>query len=197
MERASDGARHELAVDRWAGPATEEERRLLQGLRPAVLDIGCGPGRIAAALAGQGVPSLGIDVSPAALASAAGSGAIVLERSVFDPLPGEGRWATTLLLDGNVGIGGDPGRLLRRVIRLLDHDGSAMVEVGRPGVPSWCDRVRLLPAHGEAGPWFRWAWVGADDIGGLAGDAGFGSCEVRRCGQRHIAVLHRAGGGSR
>ena len=35
-------------------------------------------------------------------------GATVLQRDIFGPLPGEGRWGTALLFDGNVGIGGDP-----------------------------------------------------------------------------------------
>ena len=30
-------------------------------------------------------------------------------------MPGEGRWETALLADGNIGIGGHPARLLRRV----------------------------------------------------------------------------------
>ncbi len=205
MEQSSTGELHELAVAAWEGPATDEERALLHGLRPAVLDIGCGPGRIAAALAEVGVPSLGIDVSPAALASASESGAIVLERSVFDPLPGEGRWGTLLLLDGNVGIGGDPERLLVRLGELLDDDGVALVEVEAPGAPLVRDVVRLCGAGtdggegttGGAGPWFDWAWVGADAIGDLAGAAGFGHCEVRRHGNRHVAHLSAPRGASR
>jgi SAM-dependent methyltransferase len=191
MEQSSTGELHELAVAAWEGPATAEERAMLHGLRPAVLDIGCGPGRIAAALAEVGVPSLGIDVSPAALASASESGAIVLERSVFDPLPGEGRWGTVLLLDGNVGIGGDPERLLVRLGELLDDDGSALVEVDAPGTPLVRDVVRLCGGgtNGDAGPWFDWAWVGADAIGDVAVAAGFGRCEVRRHGNRHVAHL--------
>jgi SAM-dependent methyltransferase len=195
MEQASTGELHELAIDAWAGPATLEERQMLDGLRPAVLDVGCGPGRIAAALAEIGVPSLGIDVSPAALATASESGAIVLERSVFDPLPGEGRWSTLLLLDGNIGIGGDPERLLTRLGQLIADDGQALVEVQPPGSPLVRDVVRLcgagIGAGGPdgAGPWFDWAWVGADDIAGLAAASGFGHCEVRRHGNRYVAHL--------
>ena len=35
-----------------------------------------------------------------------------LQASVFDRLPGAGRWGTALLLDGNIGIGGRPTALL-------------------------------------------------------------------------------------
>ena len=189
MEQASNGELHELAVHAWSGPATPDERRMLDGLRPAVLDIGCGPGRIAAALAEAGVPSLGIDVAPTALRSAEGAGAVVLERSVFDPLPGERRWGTVLLLDGNIGIGGDPGRLLRRLVELVAADGTAVVEIDPPGHRCRIDRVRLVGPDGGAGPWFDWAWVGADAIAELARGAGFASCDVATHGERHLAYL--------
>jgi SAM-dependent methyltransferase len=188
MQQSSNGALHELAVDAWAGPATAQELQMLDGLRPAVLDIGCGPGRIAAALARDGVPSLGIDVAPAALHAATRSGAIVLERSVFDRLPGEGRWGTVLLLDGNIGIGGDPLHLLRRLGELLSSDGEALVEVEPPGTPLVRDAVRLRAPNGD-GPWFDWAWVGADAIGALAELAGFSSCTVVEHANRYVAHL--------
>ena len=45
-------------------------------------------------------------------------GAPALCRSVFDPLPAEGRWAAVLALDGNIGIGGDPVAFLDRMRHL-------------------------------------------------------------------------------
>jgi len=193
MERASTGEAHRLEVAAWAGPATAEERAMVAGLPAAVLDIGCGPGRIAAALAEAGTPALGIDVSPAALRVATDSGAIVLERSVFDPLPGEGRWGSVLLLDGNVGNGGDPLRLLRRLRALVAGNGLALVEVEPPGRSLEHDDVRLHCPRQGTGPWFRWAWVGADAVPALARAAGFAGCEVHRHGERHIARLHAGG----
>lgn len=192
MERSSTGDQAALAVDAWAQPATSDDLALLEGLRPAALDIGCGPGRIASALARAGVPALGIDVSPSAVAAASSIGAIVLERSVFDPLPGEGRWASVLLLDGNIGIGGDPVRLLRRLRELLAGDGTAVVEVEPPGQPTQRDLVRLRGADGDPGPWFEWAWVGVDGIAELAAAAGFATCSWQSHGDRHVARLHAA-----
>lgn len=90
-----------------------------RALRGTVLDVGCGPGRLVAELAARGRPALGIDVSEAAVAHTARLGGQALRRSVFEPLPGEGRWDTALLLDGNVGIGGDPAALLHRMAQLL------------------------------------------------------------------------------
>ena len=51
---------------------------------------------------------LGVDISRTAVARVRQAGASALHRSVFDPLPGQGRWGTALLADGNIGIGGLP-----------------------------------------------------------------------------------------
>ena len=99
-----------------------------------VLDVGCGPGRIVAALAAEGRIALGVDPSPAAIAEAARR-APRAAPSVFDPLPGERRWGTVLLLDGNVGIGGDPVALLARAAWLLRPGGVVVAEVDPPGRP--------------------------------------------------------------
>ena len=45
----------------------------------------------------------GIDVSPVAVAQSEARGAAVLRRCVEARLPGEGRWGTALLIDGNIG----------------------------------------------------------------------------------------------
>ena len=91
-----------LPVARWMGDPTPEETEVLARAVAPVLDVGCGPGRHVLALARRGLLVLGIDVAPYAVALAQSQGAPVLERSVFARLPGAGRWATVLLLDGNV-----------------------------------------------------------------------------------------------
>jgi len=52
-----------------------------------------------------------------------------VRRSVFDALPAEGRWHTALLADGNVGIGGDPIRLLSRLRGLIARAASSCVSL--------------------------------------------------------------------
>ena len=74
------------------------------------IDVGCGPGRLTEALGGLGHLVLGIDVTPEAVGHPCTGARTALRRDVFAPLPGEGRWGTALLADGNVGIGGDPVR---------------------------------------------------------------------------------------
>lgn len=188
--RADDGTVIPLDVRTWSARADAVEQRLLDRARGPVLDIGCGPGRLVVALAERGIPALGVDASPAAVDQAVERRAPALVRSVFDPLPGTGRWATTLLLDGNVGIGGDPVRLLTRVAALLARDGRALVETAPPGVGS-----RSFPVRLERGPhrstWFPWALVGADGIGDLASQAGLDQAELVQDEDRWFAVLAR------
>lgn len=153
----------------WAEPAEEEASVLGLAIGPA-LDLGCGPGRHCAALSRRGIRAVGVDSSSAAVAAARARGAEVVQRSVFDPLPDEGRWASALLLDGNVGIGGDPHALFRRARSLLRLGGRLLVEVEGPGVAIQRLHVRAeLP--GGATEWFPWACVGVDGLGELADGA--------------------------
>jgi SAM-dependent methyltransferase len=185
--RGSDGTICEPGA-RWSGPITEEDRTLLTRVTGPALDIGCGPGRHVSSLAAQGVPALGIDLAPAALAAARRDGAPVLRRSVFDRLPGFGRWRSALLLDGNVGIGADPARLLRRVARILRPGGELFVEVTGAGARSSRRRV-TLEMNGHPGPWFWWRRVSADELAGLAAGAGMQIIEEWTARDRHFAVL--------
>ncbi len=188
--RVSEGSARPLPIDDWSAPASADEVGLLGGLRGPVLDLGCGPGRLVVALGQLGIPAMGIDASPRAIGLALAGGAAVLERSVFDPLPGEGRWPSVLLFDGNVGIGGDPVALLRRVMSLLAATGVALVEVEPPGSPTTSTRARL-EWRDEATTWFPWAWVGADGLDEMAGEAGLVRRRWRVVGPRWFAELSR------
>jgi hypothetical protein len=110
---------------------------------------------------------------------------------VFGTLPGERRWGTVLLLDGNVGIGGDPERLLRRVARLLTPGGRALVETEPPATRTRAVRARLETGSG-AGAWFGWAVVGADAVGPLGAAAGLRHVETFVAGGRWFAELRCA-----
>lgn len=114
--RDAGGSTDALPVDRWTGPATDVELEVLDRVVGPALDIGCGPGRHVLALSERGVPALGIDAAPTAVTLARERGCVAIERSVFGRVPARGRWRTILLLDGNIGIGGDPARLLGRAV---------------------------------------------------------------------------------
>ena len=173
----------ELPVDRWHGPPDEVELALLDTLPDPVLDVGCGPGRIVAALGAVGRPALGVDPSPAAVAEARRRRAPVLARSVFGPLPGEGRWGTVLLLDGNIGIGGNPEALLMRAGHLVRPGGQVVAEVEPPGVATRSMTTRLESARGVS-PWFAWARVGADRFEPLVAIAGLQAIGLDIVGER-------------
>jgi SAM-dependent methyltransferase len=169
--RADTGESLELDLGRWHDAATDEEAELLDAVEGPVIDLGCGPGRLVVRLASQRVPALGVDSSPSAIALARMRGATVLQRDLFGPLPGEGRWGTALLFDGNVGIGGDPTRLLRRCRQLIGGRGAVVAEVQPPGT-GWRRLTAWFERDGHRSESFAWAVVGADAIAGLARDAG-------------------------
>jgi SAM-dependent methyltransferase len=179
-----------LPTERWHGPVAGEDVRILQSARSPVLDIGCGPGRHAAALTRAGHHVLGIDTSAAAVRSARRRGARAERVSVFGAVPSPGKWGTALLLDGNIGIGGDPARLLDRVRELLAAKGLALVEVDRPGVGSRPFQAQVHHAEG-IGPHFPWARVGADSIADTAAGAGFRTVELWSAGMRWFAELEK------
>jgi SAM-dependent methyltransferase len=170
--RAHTGESLDLDLGRWHDPATDEESDLLDTVDGPVIDLGCGPGRLVVHLASQRVPALGIDSSPSAIALARMRGATVLQRDIFGPLPGEGRWGTALLFDGNVGIGGDPAGLLRRCRHLTGGRGEVVAEVQPPGT-GWRRLTAWFERDGRRSQSFAWAVVGADAIAGLARKAGF------------------------
>jgi SAM-dependent methyltransferase len=169
--RTARGHALPLQVARWCGPPDAADEALLRRCRPPVLDIGCGPGRLTIALAERGIPVLGVDISRIAVARVHQAGACAVHRSVFDPLPGQGRWATALLADGNIGIGGYPDELLRRCARLLAPGGRLLIEVEHDDVD---ERMTAWLEHddGRRGPVFPWARLGVSALLRLAAAAG-------------------------
>jgi SAM-dependent methyltransferase len=155
----------------WCAAPSETDRALVDRCAGATLDVGCGPGRFTLAVAATGVPALGVDIAPAAVALVRARGGIALRRSVFGRLPGRGRWQHVLLADGNIGIGADPVRLLRRCRELLAPGGTVLVEVGSPGSGSGTATLRLRDGERCSAP-FRWAYLAVDALAGTAAAAG-------------------------
>jgi len=181
-----------IDAGRWSADADATDLRLLAGLTGPVLDIGCGPGRMVRAAMGLGLSALGIDVSATAVRMAVDSGLSVLRRSVFDPMPLEGAWAAALLVDGNIGIGGDPTALLVRCAALLAPDGTLLVELSQD--PDTDDRYEgtIEDSSGGRSAVFPWAELGLTGLRGRATEAGLVVAQDWRLDGRSFARLLRA-----
>jgi hypothetical protein len=131
---------------------------------------------------------LGIDRSAVAIRLAGRGGAPVLLGDVFEPLPAMGLWQTVLLVDGNVGLGGDPRRILARAAELLARGGRCVAEFDVEAIGIRAGWVRLETAS-DVGPWFRWATVGVDSAASLAAQVGLTLSNVSLVGGRVIATL--------
>lgn len=187
--RRSDGWLLPLEVERWCAEADAADLEVLRRCEGAVLDVGCGPGRLVAALSSRGGRVLGIDVSEAAVARTTQLGGQALRRSVFEPLPGEGRWGTALLIDGNLGIGGDPQALLGRMSQLLVPGGLLIAETV-PG-PDVDERVsvHVTDTRGAAGAPFPWARLGTPALLRHAGRTGWRAVDQWAAGGRSFVAL--------
>lgn len=189
--RFTDGRAEPVDLARWLGAVDTADESVVEGVVGPVLDIGCGPGRHVLACARRGIEVLGVDISPAAVAEARRRGAPVIEGCVFSGVPRAGSWGSALLLDGNIGIGGDPALLLARTADLLVPGGQVVVEVGPPGSPTCRDRIRLEIA-GAHSAWFPWARVSVDGIGELARAAGLSDRALWEVGGRWFVGLDAA-----
>lgn len=188
----ADGTSRLMAVHRWTREASSSEDVLF--VRPCLgptLDVGCGPGRLTAAVTERGFHALGVDISAEAVRQTRARGAAAVHQDVFAELSGPTAWAHVLLADGNIGLGGDPVRLLIRVAELLAADGSVLVEVAGPGIGTVHDQVRLRVGERMSPP-FSWATVGVDTIGALAGEAGLTLKRLDQESGRYVATLGHA-----
>jgi hypothetical protein len=178
--RFEGGALVPLPVDRYVSAVDRVDETLLDDI--------VGPGRHLRELTHRGVFALGVDLSPIAVDLARSGGAQAIVGNVFDELPGAGTWRTALLLDGNVGIGGCPRRLLRRLGTLLHADGRALVELEAPGAETLETRVRIETDR-EASEWLPWARVSVSGIDDVAAESGMTVRRLWPCGRRWFALL--------
>lgn len=189
--RTGDGRMLELDIGRWMSPADTVDESLLDLAIGPVLDVGCGPGRHVESLRRRGTEAMGIDTSPSAVALARRRGADVLQCSIFETLPGASRWRSALLLDGSIGIGGDPEALLKRVGEVMADRARLLVETGHPNEPSETLDVCIETAT-KRSPWFRWSLVSHVDMDRLARTSGFHLTRAWDDDGRYFAQLDRA-----
>ena len=175
----------------WLAPVDAADETVLGRCRGPVLDVGCGPGRFVAELNARGIAALGVDIAETAIALTRGQGMPALLRDVFTALPGEGRWPTVLLIDGNIGIGGDPGRLLERVAALLAPAGRLIIETHPDPDAHEALQVRICHDGVPVGPVLDWAHVGLRPLVRYAAATGYRCDEVWSSSGRTFAALVR------
>ncbi|WP_419703459.1 class I SAM-dependent methyltransferase [Promicromonospora sp. NFX87] len=159
-------------VAAWTAEQDAVDEAIVALCEGPVLDVGCGPGRFAAALAARGVPALGIDVSRAAVLRARARGAVALRRAVEGPLPGEGRWGTVLLADGNIGIGGNVRKLLQRCRDLARPGGLLLVEADPDPDTDVSGPLVLRAADGRSSRPMPWARAGSRTLRTIGAELG-------------------------
>jgi SAM-dependent methyltransferase len=169
---AHDGTRARFDVSRWTDEADAIDRAVLRRARGPVLDVGCGPGRMVKAAVARGMKALGVDVSPVAVEIVRAAGLPVHLGSIFEAIPYEGSWSTALLLDGNIGIGGDPVALLARCREVLRSNGDIVVETHPDAARDRAYQGSLVGQDGHVSDTFPWAEVGRAAIAAHAADAG-------------------------
>ena len=182
--RLGDGRLVPLPVARWAGPVDAADETMLARVEGPVLDVGCGPGRLTAALHARGCDVLGLELLPEVPVLVRRAGAPLLVGDVFGAVPGG--WRTVLLADGNVGIGGDATRLLRRVRSLLADGGRVVCELLPFGDTSGPVR---LEETGTASAWFGWAMPSRRTLPSVAAAAGLAVADEWRSAGRDFALL--------
>lgn len=187
---AAAGRRHRLPVLRWRSAPDRADAALLTRCAGPTIDVGCGPGRLTAALAYRGIVALGVDTSTVAVRMTRQRGAAALRRDVFARLPGEGRWRHVLLADGNIGIGGDPAALLARCAELIGPAGTILVELD-PLVSGVHRGLATIEHSGGRGGPFPWAAVGPDAVRRLAAVTRLAVTHTWQCAGRAFAELAR------
>ncbi len=181
-----------LEVERFRAPADIVDGAIVRAVAGPLLDVGCGPGRLVKAAIMAGKIAFGIDVSHAAVQIAHAQGLPVLCRSVFQDLPGAGSWGCALLIDGNIGIGGDPAALLERCAELVVADGAVLVEADPDADRDRVFEAVLIDDLERASLPFPWAEVGIVALRRYAYQAGLVEVREWRHEGRVFAEFARA-----
>jgi hypothetical protein len=143
------------------------------------------------ALNRSGRPALGIDMSEVAVATTRRRGGQALHRHLAERLPAEGRWGTVLLVDSNVGIGGDIGGLLSRCCELIGPGGLVICEVDPAPDRHEVQQV-VLTVDGTVSAPLPWSRIGARTLARFAACVDLLVVEEWTAGERVFVTLRRS-----
>jgi SAM-dependent methyltransferase len=189
---ADDGDSIALDIERYLAECDAVDQTVMDRCRGPVLDVGCGPGRMVRALSERGIAALGVDIAPMAVEMTRSLGVPVLLRDLFARVPGEGRWPMALVLDGNVGIGGNVDRVLQRLDDLLAPNGRAIVETTPEPLADKTMQVRFARDGVTTGPSFAWSVIGTAPLIARAARVGLFEADTWTTGGRSFVELGRA-----
>jgi SAM-dependent methyltransferase len=196
---------------RWPGP----ERQAMRFARGAVIDVGCGGGRVALHLQEEGHDVVALDASPLAVQATRRRGVERTRCLSIDALSTRiGSLDTVVLFGNNFGILGTPERS-RRVLttwakrmppgaRILAEStspyGGGAPGIDRPYIRRNRERgrlpgqVRLRVRYRDwATPWFSWFFVSPREMTQLVRGTGWHPSRVLGSSARdpYVAVLER------
>jgi SAM-dependent methyltransferase len=196
-------------VREWASV----ERRALRLMRGRVLDIGCGPGRLALELQRRGREVVAIDASPLAVGVARKRGVRSAHVCRLEDLDERfGRFDTMAMYGNNFGLFGGAHRsrlLLRRLSRLMTDRGRIIASSLDPYATDdpvhlayqarnrsrgrMSGQVRLRVRHrGLCSPWFDYLLASREEMSVLADDGGWRLVRtIDGDGPLYVGVLER------
>lgn len=169
------------------------DRELLSAIEAGpVLDLGCGAGRASLYLQARGFEVTAVDASPGAVEVCRRRGVSDVRLGDLNDPPADKRWASILLLCGNLGLGGSWDGNRRLLARLAELSSDDAVLIGDSVTPSGEPEIGLrIRYRGQATPWWRQYNIPADRVGGLVAGTGWVVDRQIVDGTDHSAVLRR------
>jgi ubiquinone/menaquinone biosynthesis C-methylase UbiE len=160
----------------------------LRGRR--VLDVGCGTGRLAAALAERGAKVWGVDSSPEMLAQAreVAGRSVGLKQGRAEALPFRDGWFDRAVMRLVVHLV-DRSLALPELARVLAPGGRALIATFAPAHFEWYWLVKIFPAVAEID---RLRFPPPEVLAGELETAGFVSVSTRSLPQRRLLTREEA-----